>query len=79
MVNSAGILVGGATADLSLEDYERCMSINTTAAFILTKEVIPHLIKTKGNIVHVSSVTGGYGMSLAQLARILGISLGFSV
>ena len=58
LVNSAGILVGGATADLSLEDYERCMAINTTAAFVLTREVIPHLIATKGNIVHVSSVTG---------------------
>ena len=34
------------------------MNINARSAFILTKECLPHLLKTKGNIVHVSSVTG---------------------
>ncbi len=58
LVNSAGILVQGDTASLSVEDYDRCMDINTKAAFVLTRESIPHLIKTKGNIVHISSVTG---------------------
>ena len=58
LVNSAGIVVTGDTASLSLEDYDRCMNINTKAAFILSQEVIPYLRKSRGNIVHVSSVTG---------------------
>ena len=58
MVNSAGILITGGTADIKLEDYDKCMNINTRSAFILTQASIPHLLKTKGNIVHVSSVTG---------------------
>ena len=58
LVNSAGILVTGPTATLKWDDYDRCMDINTKAAFVLTQASIPHLLKTKGNIVHVSSVTG---------------------
>lgn len=78
MVNSAGILVGGSIETLSSEDYDRVMNINTKAAFILTQQAIPHLIKTKGNIVHVSSVTGlrafpgvlAYNMSKAALDQL---------
>ncbi len=58
LVNSAGIVVNGDTASLSVEDYDRCMDINAKAAFVLTRECIPHLVRTKGNVVHISSVTG---------------------
>ena len=58
LVHSAGIVVGGSTIDLPISEYDRCMNINARSAFILTKECLPHLLKTKGNIVHVSSVTG---------------------
>ena len=58
LVHSAGIVVNGSTIDLPLSEYDRCMNINARSAFILTKECLPHLLKTKGNIVHVSSVTG---------------------
>ena len=64
LVNSAGIVVTGDTASLSLEDYDRCMNINTKAAFILSQEVIPYLRKSRGNIVHVSSVTGTWKFRL---------------
>lgn len=58
LVNSAGILVSGSILTLTPEQYDNCMNINTRAAFILTQQCVPHLIKTKGTIVHVSSVTG---------------------
>lgn len=78
LVNSAGIVVTGDTASLSLEDYDRCMNINTKAAFILSQEVIPYLRKSRGNIVHVSSVTGlrafpnvvAYNMSKAAVDQL---------
>eukprot|EP00088_Acartia_fossae_P005909 TRINITY_DN12677_c0_g1_i1.p1 TRINITY_DN12677_c0_g1~~TRINITY_DN12677_c0_g1_i1.p1 ORF type:complete len:258 (-),score=47.52 TRINITY_DN12677_c0_g1_i1:77-850(-) len=77
-VNSAGILVSGGIETLSAEDYDKCMNINTRCAFILTQQVIPHLIKSKGNLVHVSSVTGlrafpgvlAYNMSKAALDQL---------
>jgi len=58
LVNSAGIVVSGDTASLSVDDFDRCMNINTKAAFILSQKTIPYLRKSRGNIVHVSSVTG---------------------
>jgi len=78
LVNSAGIVVTGDTASLSLEDYDRCMNINTKAAFILSQKVIPYLRKSRGNIVHVSSVTGlrafpnvvAYNMSKAAVDQL---------
>ena len=58
LVHAAGIVVNGNTMSLSVEDYDRCMNINARSAFIITQKVLPHLLETKGSIVHVSSVTG---------------------
>ena len=79
LVNSAGIVVTGDTASLSLDDYDRCMNINTRAAFLLSQRAIPHLRKTRGSIVHVSSVTGlrafpnvvAYNMSKAAVDQLM--------
>jgi len=75
LVNSAGILMSGSVETLDIADYDKVMNINTRAAFLLTQAVIPALLASKGNIVHVSSVTGlrafpgvvSYNMSKAAL------------
>jgi len=79
LVHAAGILCNGTTLSLSVADYDRCMNVNTRSAFIITQKVLPHLIKTKGAIVHVSSVTGlrafpgvvAYNMSKAALDHLV--------
>ncbi|XP_040211815.1 3-oxoacyl-[acyl-carrier-protein] reductase FabG-like [Rana temporaria] len=58
LVNSGGILAMGTVENTTLEDYDRVMNINARSLFHLTQLAVPHLIKTKGNIVNVSSVTG---------------------
>ena len=58
LVYSAGILMNGSIETLSPADYDHVMNINTRSAFIVTQQVTPHLIKSKGNMVHISSVTG---------------------
>lgn len=58
VVGAAGILINGHTATLSMDDYDKCMNINTRSAFLITQKSLPHLIKSKGTMVHVSSVTG---------------------
>lgn len=63
IVNSAGILVTGSIETLSLEDYDRQMNINVRSIFVITQAAVPHLKKTKGNIVNVSSVTGPRSVS----------------
>merc|ERR1712012_525774 len=75
LVNSAGILMSGSVEKLDIADYDKVMNINTRAAFLLTQAVIPALLLSKGNIVHISSVTGlrafpgvvSYNMSKAAL------------
>lgn len=58
LVNSAGIIEVGSIETSSLDQYDHVMNVNVRAIFELTRLAIPHLIKTKGNIVNVSSVCG---------------------
>ncbi|XP_017140606.1 glucose 1-dehydrogenase-like [Drosophila miranda] len=58
LVNNAGILETGTIENTSLEQYDRLMNTNIRAIYHLTMLATPELIKTKGNIVNVSSVNG---------------------
>ncbi|KAJ0178702.1 hypothetical protein K1T71_005477 [Dendrolimus kikuchii] len=58
LVNNAGILETGSIETTSLDQYDRVMNTNIRSSYHLTLLAIPYLIKTKGNIVNVSSVTG---------------------
>lgn len=58
LVNNAGIIESGTIENTSLEQYDRVMNTNLRAIYHLTMLATPELIKTKGNIVNVSSVNG---------------------
>ncbi|XP_034115471.2 uncharacterized oxidoreductase TM_0325-like [Drosophila albomicans] len=58
LVNNAGIIELGSIETTSLEQYDRIMNTNVRAVYQLTILATPELIKTKGNIVNVSSVCG---------------------
>lgn len=58
LVNAAGHLSTGSIETTSLAAWDAMMNVNLRAAFQLMQMASPHLIKTKGNIVNVSSVTG---------------------
>lgn len=58
LVNAAGILSNGTIETTSVDDWDKMMDINVRSVFQLSQKCVPHLIKTKGNIVNVSSVTG---------------------
>lgn len=58
LINNAGILIGGSIEAMSIQDFDKQMSANVRSVFMLTKLAIPHLKKTKGTIVNVSSVAG---------------------
>lgn len=59
LVNAAGIIGSGTIENTSREAWDRMMQINTRSPFVLMQSVMPHLVKTQGNVVNVSSVTGG--------------------
>ncbi|XP_068623372.1 3-oxoacyl-[acyl-carrier-protein] reductase FabG-like [Battus philenor] len=59
LVNNAGILRYGCLLDGQiLKAYDELMAINLRAAIHLTLLATPYLIKTKGNVVNISSVDG---------------------
>ncbi|XP_014089506.2 3-oxoacyl-[acyl-carrier-protein] reductase FabG [Bactrocera oleae] len=58
LVNNAGIIETGSIENTSLGQYDRVMNTNLRAVYHLTMLAVPELIKSKGNIVNVSSVNG---------------------
>jgi len=58
LVNNAGILEMGTIETSTLEQYDRVFNTNVRSIYNLTQLAVPHLIKSKGNIVNVSSVNG---------------------
>ncbi|KAK6729577.1 hypothetical protein RB195_006552 [Necator americanus] len=58
LINSAGILVSGNVLDTEIDQYDRQMDVNVRSVVRLTRIALPHIIKTKGTIVSVSSITG---------------------
>jgi NAD(P)-dependent dehydrogenase (short-subunit alcohol dehydrogenase family) len=76
LVNNAGVgVLYDEVINITMEDFDNVMNVNLRAVFFLTKLAIPHLIKTQGNIVNVSSIAGlrpyatltPYGMTKAAL------------
>src|SRR5262252_1650011 len=56
LVNAAGHISTGTIEDTSLSAWDEMMNVNLRAMFHLMQLATPHLIKTKGNIVNISSV-----------------------
>ncbi|XP_078488357.1 uncharacterized protein LOC100179162 isoform X2 [Ciona intestinalis] len=57
LVNNAGTLgSGGGIAESTVEDLNEIYDVNIRAPFYLTKLCMPHLIKTEGCVVNVSSI-----------------------
>ncbi|XP_028165498.1 uncharacterized protein LOC114356484 [Ostrinia furnacalis] len=54
LVNCAGVSSMSSVFDKSIEIFDDIMAINLRVPFYLTQLAVPHLMKTKGNIVNVS-------------------------
>lgn len=56
---NAGAYVGGAVLDGNPDQWDRVMSLNTSAAFRSVHAVLPHFVQQKsGDIIFTSSVAG---------------------
>ncbi len=60
VVNSAGIysLAQSEITTTDYEDFKTVMETNFNGTFLMTKWALPHLVKTKGAIVNISSALG---------------------
>jgi NAD(P)-dependent dehydrogenase (short-subunit alcohol dehydrogenase family) len=62
VVNMAGILRFNHTHDCSLETFMLVTKINLIGTFLICREALPELIKTKGNIVNAASTAALQGL-----------------
>ena len=58
LVNAAGILASGTIETTTLAAWDEMLNVNLRAVFHLMHLAVPHLERTQGNVVNVSSVTG---------------------
>jgi len=62
LINNAGISMRALFKDLDLSVMKSLMDINFWGTVYATKYCLPHIIKTKGSIVGVSSIAGFRGL-----------------
>jgi len=55
LCNIAGILRFDNTHELALEDWNRVLAVNLTGTFLMCQAAIPHLLRSRGTIVNMSS------------------------
>jgi gluconate 5-dehydrogenase len=62
LVNNAGIIKRIPMTEMSVEDFRQVIDIDLTAAFIVSKAVIPHMIKEgHGKIINICSMMSELG------------------
>ncbi|MDT8402143.1 MAG: SDR family oxidoreductase [Bacteroidales bacterium] len=62
LVNNAGIGSHGRFRDLTVEAWDRIVGINLMGPVYMSTYALPHLLKTKGSIILVSSLAGRLGI-----------------
>jgi NAD(P)-dependent dehydrogenase (short-subunit alcohol dehydrogenase family) len=64
LVNNAGVfLVTAETQDYPIDAFDETIRMNIRSAFLMTKYALPHLQKTRGNIVAAGSEAGFNGVA----------------
>jgi 3-oxoacyl-[acyl-carrier protein] reductase len=64
LINNAGISSFSLLQDLTLTEWNECMSVNLTSAFLYSREVIPYMLRShEGRIINISSMWGLVGAS----------------
>lgn len=68
LVNNAGIEAFCHYEDLPLERIDETISVNLASALLLTRLVVPHMLKARrGHVVNMSSTAGKFGPAFGGL------------
>ncbi len=62
LINNAGISMRATLEDLDLSVLKQLMDVNFWGMVYCTKYALPHLLKSKGSVVGVSSIAGYVGL-----------------
>jgi NAD(P)-dependent dehydrogenase (short-subunit alcohol dehydrogenase family) len=64
LVNNAGVFLDNAmTEDYPIEDFDCTIRMNIRSAFMMTRFALPHLQKSRGNIISAGSESGMIGLA----------------
>lgn len=74
LINNAGIAVEGSTLDMSDDDLDNILDVNTKALWLLAKRVSDRLVKHRksGSIINIASILGlnvSPGLSLYAISK----------
>ena len=72
LVNNAGMAIFGPFAQTTTQDWRKVLGTDLDSVYFASREALPHLLKTKGSIVNLSSVSGlggDWGMSSYNAAK----------
>ena len=62
LVNNAGITKDNLVIRLTENDFREVIDVNLIGTFLMTKEVIPHMLRRRsGSIINISSIVGIFG------------------
>ena len=79
LVNNAGIVPGGSVEQVSEEEWDRAMTVNVKSVYLMSRYALPHLRRSKGNIVSTASVLAVKGaVNRAAYSATKGAILGLS-
>ena len=65
LANVAGVLSFSHTHEVTLDEWNRLLTINLTGTFLMCRESLPHLLATRGNIVNLASTAAHSGQPWA--------------
>jgi meso-butanediol dehydrogenase / (S,S)-butanediol dehydrogenase / diacetyl reductase len=72
LVNNAAMAIFGPFAQTTTEDWRKLMATDLDSVYFGSREALPHLLKTKGSIINVSSASGlggDWGLSAYNAAK----------
>ena len=58
LVNNAGMAIFGPFEQTTTQDWRKVMGTDVDSVYFACRAALPHLLKTKGSIVNLSSVSG---------------------
>jgi 3-oxoacyl-[acyl-carrier protein] reductase len=62
LVNNAGIIIDKRLTDMTIQDWNKVISVNLSGVFNCTKSVIKYMQKQKfGKIINIASISGQIG------------------
>jgi meso-butanediol dehydrogenase/(S,S)-butanediol dehydrogenase/diacetyl reductase len=72
LVNNAAMAIFGPFAQTTTQDWRKVMGTDLDSVYFASREALPHLLKTKGSIVNLSSASGlggDWGLSAYNAAK----------